>query len=153
MDVKLLADTLTLFLAPAMPYLVSGGEELVKAAGKAVGEGGLEMAKKLWARLRPKIEEKPAAAEAAQEVAKAPEDADAQGALRLQLRKILEADASLAAELAKLVEAAGPRETYFAQLHGSGAIAQGKGNVVAGAGGIAVGRDLKAGIERDEEES
>lgn len=113
----------------------------MKTTGKAVGEGVVEVAKKLWARLRPKVEEEPMAAGAAREVAKAPEDAAAQGALTLQLRKILEADASLAAELAKLVAAAGPRETYFAQLHGSGAIAQGKGNVVAGAGGMAVGRD------------
>lgn len=143
MDLKILADALTTFLAPAMPYLVSGGTELVKEAGEAVKEGGLEVAKKLWARLRPKVEEKPAAAEAVQEVAKAPEDPDARAALRLQIRKVLEEDASLAAELAKLVEAAGPRQTWSAELHGSGAIAQGQGNVVAGAGGIAAGRDVK----------
>jgi hypothetical protein len=92
------------------------------ASGLAPPWEGLEVAKKLWARLRPKVEEKPAAAEAAQ---------------------VLEEDASLAAELAKLVEAAGPRQTWSAELHGSGAIAQGQGNVVAGAGGIAAGRDVK----------
>jgi hypothetical protein len=63
--------------------------------------------------------------------------------VRLQLRKILEADSSLAEEIAKLLEAAGAKSSFHAELHGSGAIAQGQGNVVAGAGGIAVGRDLR----------
>ncbi len=144
MDLKLLADTLTTFLAPAMPYLVSGGGELIAEAGKKLGEGAPEILRSLWAKLRPKVEEKPAAAEAAQDVAKAPEDADSQAALRVQLRKILEADPSLAAEISKLLEAAGPKTTYQAEVHGSGAIGQGK-SVVAGADGIAAGRDVKTG--------
>jgi len=141
MDPKLLADALTTVLAPVMPYLVSGGGELVKEAGKALGEKGPEWIKGLWAKLRPKVEEKPAAAEAVQDVAKAPEDADAQAALRLQLRKILEADAAFAAEIAKLLEAAGPKTSNQAALQGSGAIAQ-DGSVAAGAGGIAAGGSI-----------
>lgn len=142
MDPKILADALTTFLAPAMPYLVSGGGELVKEAGETLAEKAPEWIKGLWAKLRPKVEEKPAAAEAVQDVAKAPEDADAQAALRIQLRKILEADAPFAAEVAKLIEAAGPKTSYQAELHGSGAIAQGTGNVVAGAGGMAAGGSI-----------
>jgi hypothetical protein len=34
MDPKLLADVVTIFLAPAMPYLVTGGKEVVRTAGK-----------------------------------------------------------------------------------------------------------------------
>ncbi|HEX9945220.1 MAG TPA: hypothetical protein VGG03_24685 [Thermoanaerobaculia bacterium] len=143
MDLKLLADALTTFLAPALPYLVSGGGELVQEAGKKLGEEGVDLLKRLWAKLRPKVEEKPAAAEAVQDVARAPEDTDAQAALRLQLRKILEADSSLASEIAKLLEAAGPKTSYHAEVHGSGAVAQGKGNVAAGAGGTAAGRDVR----------
>ena len=60
------------------------------------------------------------------------------------LRKILEADSSLASEIAKLLEAAGPKTTYTAELHGSGAIAQ-SGSVAAGAGGTAAGRDVRKG--------
>lgn len=89
------------------------------------------------------MEEKPAAAEAAQDVAKAPEDADAQAVLRVQLRKILEADSSLAAEIAQMLEAAGSKTSFHAEVHGSGAVAQGQGNVVAGKGGIAAGRDVR----------
>ncbi len=142
MDLKLLADALTTFLAPAMPYLVSGGGELVAGAGKKLGESGPEILKSLWAKLRPKVEEKPAAAEAAQDVAKSPEDPDTQAALRVQLRKSLEADSSLAAEIAKLLEAVGPKTIYQAEVCGPGSIAQVK-SVAAGAGGIAAGRDVQ----------
>jgi hypothetical protein len=70
-------------------------------------------------------------------------DADAQAVLRVQLRKILEADSSLAAEIAKILEAAGPQTSFHAEVDGSGAVAQGMGNVVAGKEGIAVGRDVR----------
>lgn len=143
MDLKLLADTLTTFLAPALPALVSGGGELVKEAGEKLGKDGPEMLKTLWVKLRPKVEEKPSADEAVHDVAKAPEDAAAQGALNMQLRKILEADSFLAAEIAKILEAAGPKTSFHAEVHGSGAVAQGQGNVVAGKDGIAAGRDVR----------
>jgi hypothetical protein len=143
MDLKLLADALTTFLAPALPALVSGGGELVKEAGEKLGKDSPEMLKALWAKLRPKVEETPAATVALQDVVKAPEDADAQVVLRVQLRKILEADSSLAAEIAKILEAAGPTTSFHAEVHGSGAIAQGQGNVVAGKGGVAAGRDVR----------
>jgi hypothetical protein len=143
MDLKLLADTLTTFLAPAMPALVSGGGELVKEAGEKLGKDGPEMLKELWAKLRPKVAEKSSADEAVHDVVKAPEDVDAQAVLRVQLRKILEADSSLAAEIAQILEAAGPKTSFHLEVHGSGAGAQGKGNVVAGKGGIAAGRDVR----------
>jgi hypothetical protein len=139
MDAKLLADALVTTLAPALPFLVSGGKELVEEAGKALN---VELVKKLWGKLRPRVEEKPVAAEAAQEVARAPEDGDALGALRIQLRKILESDPALAAELAGLAEAGGTRITYQGQVQGAGTLVQGSGNVAAGAGGIAAGRDV-----------
>ncbi|HEX6902301.1 MAG TPA: hypothetical protein VF789_21465 [Thermoanaerobaculia bacterium] len=143
MDAKTLADAITILLAPALPYLVSGGGELVKEAGKALGENAPEILKSLWSKLRPKVEEKPVAAEAVEEVAKAPEDADAQGALRIQLRKILESDPELAAEIAGLVKEAQAAASYNATVTGGGAVGQGTGNVVAGQGGIAVGRDVR----------
>lgn len=146
MDLKVLADAVTMFLAPALPFLVAGGEEAVRRAGKKVGEEGLEMAKKLWEKLRPKVETSPMAKGAAEEVATAPEDADARATLRLQIRKLLEADSDLASELAGLVEAAGGRGSQHAVVYGSGAIAQGPGAVAAGAGGFAVGGDVKGDL-------
>ena len=146
MDPKLLADALTTFLAPALPFLVKGGEGVVRQAGKKLGEEGLGFAKKLWQKLRPKAEASQVVQVAAEEVAAAPEDADARENLSLQLRRILKADPELAAELAKMVEAAGPKITYQAALHDSGAIAQGPGAVAAGQGGIAVGGNVQGNI-------
>jgi len=139
MDPKLLADALTTCLAPAMPYLVTGGQEMVAKAGKKLGEDGLELAKKLWGRLHPKVEAAPMAKAAAAEVAVAPDDPESRDTLNAQIRKILKADESLASELARLLEAAGTKTTYQAAVYGSGAVAQGQGATAAGAGGIAIG--------------
>lgn len=142
MDLKLLADALVTTLAPALPFLVASGTEAVKAAGKKVGEETFELGRRLWARLRKPVEESPRALGAAAEVAEAPDDGDARAGLRRQLLKILEADPDLAAELAKLLDAAGRGLSYQANLQGSGAIAQGAGAVAAGEGGVAVGGNV-----------
>lgn len=146
MDLKLLADALTIFLAPALPYLMAGGTEAVKAAGKKVGEEGAEMAGKLWDLLRGTVKENPRAQGAAAEVAEAPDDADAQAGLRRQLLKILEADPTLATEVAKLLDSAGRGPAANATVVGDGAIAQGQGAVAAGKGGVAVGGDVTGDI-------
>jgi hypothetical protein len=140
MDPKLLADALTTLLAPALPFLLSGGTELVEEAGKKLGEEGVTLVRKLWGKLRFKVEEKPTLVEAAVEVSRTPEDAAALDTLRLQLRKLLEAEPVLAAELARLVETA---PQFQAEVHGAGTVVQGSGNVVAGPGGIAAGRDVR----------
>lgn len=54
--------------------------------------------------VRPKLEAKEAAKEAAADVAKNPEDKDSQASLRQQLKKILEADTALAEELAQILQ-------------------------------------------------
>lgn len=143
MNLELLAETLTIVLAPALPFLVTGGEEVVRQAGKKLSEDGLELAMKLWKKLRPKVEASPQAKGATEAVAGATDEEDARAGLRFQLREILKADPGLASELAALLEAAGAQPTYQATVHGSGAIAQGPGAVAAGAGGTAVGRDVK----------
>jgi hypothetical protein len=75
------------------------------------------------------VETKPAAQEAVQDVAKAPEDADAQAVLRLQLKKLLAEDEALAREVAQLWEearaagvviiAAGQRSVAALSIEGS----------------------------------
>lgn len=142
MDIPLLAETITQMLAPALPALVQGGQELVADAAKALGTEAWEKVTTLWGKLRGRIEQKPAAGEAAQDVARAPEDPDAHAALRHQIKKILAEDEAFAAEIAQLVGGS----SLQANLPGSGAIAQGAGSVAAGAGGIAVGRDVHGGI-------
>jgi formylglycine-generating enzyme required for sulfatase activity len=142
MDPALLADALTIFLAQALPYLAKAGEEAAKEAGKKLGAGSWDKAKELWRRLRPAVEERPAAAEAVEDVAELPDDADARAALRLQLRKILAGDSGLAAELAQLLEEAGQKVSYRVEVHGEGATAVAPGAVAAGKGGKAAARDV-----------
>ncbi len=100
------------FLAPYLPYLLKGlklaGQEAARKLGEKASEGGFEQAKALWDKLRPKVEAKPAALEAAQDAAAHPDDEDALAALRRQLKKLLAEDDSLAQELARLLPQSGP---------------------------------------------
>jgi formylglycine-generating enzyme required for sulfatase activity len=146
MDVQALTADLAGLLARALPFLLKAGgeagEAAAKEAGKALGAGAWKQAQALWRRLQPKVEAEPKAAGAVEDVVESPDDPDVQAALRVQLRKVLTADAGLAAELAKLL-ADGHKTTYRARQRGSGALAQGKRNVVAGKKGLAAGRDVK----------
>ena len=116
--------TLTAFLAPFLPTLMKlGGKALEGAATKAgettgtkLTENGLNKAQAIWQKLFPKIESKEAAKEAAEDVAKSPDDADSQAALRVQLKKILEADPELAKAIAHLLAEDAPDGTSGTQI-------------------------------------
>ena len=100
MDIALLVK----FLAPCLPFLLKVGNKAVEGASQKVGEDVWNKAKAIWAKLHPKVEVKEAAKEAATDVAQKPEDEDLQTSLRVQLKKILEADTALAEEIAKIWE-------------------------------------------------
>lgn len=104
MDIGALASLLTTALVPLLPFLIKAGEKAAEETGKAVGGRSLEWGQSLWAKLRPKVEAKPAALEAAQDAAKTPDDTDAQAALRVQLKKLLTEDQSLAEEVSRWLE-------------------------------------------------
>ncbi len=106
MDARELAQQLVTFLTPFLPYLLKAGERAAEEAGKKLGSDAWEKAKTLWGRLRGKER----VVHAAQDLAESPDDPDVQAALRLQLKKALEADQALVAEVARLwkeAEAAG----------------------------------------------
>lgn len=109
---------LTAFLAPFVPYLLQGGKVVAEEAGKAFGTEAWKHAQALWERLRPSVEDKEAAREAADDLAAQPGDERARGAFELQLEKLLAVDATLRADLeslwgeakaAKVVVASGER--------------------------------------------
>jgi len=104
MDIGALANSLTTALIPLLPYLLKAGEKAAEETGKAVGSQSLEWAKSLWSKLKPKVEAKPAALEAAEDAAQTPDDEDTQAALRRQFRKLLEEDESLAEEVSRWLE-------------------------------------------------
>jgi len=142
----LTATQLAAYLAPALPFLTKGGEEAVKEAGKKLGAAVWEQVSGLWKLLKPKVDERPTALEAVEDLARDPELEPARNALAWQLEKILQADPGLQAELTKLLQASGGTQTYQAFLHGDGAIAQG-GSVAAGKGGIAIGGNVEGGVK------
>lgn len=104
MDIGGLANSLTTALVPLLPYLLKAGEKAAEETGKTVADQSLEWAKSLWSKLKLKIEAKPAALEAAQDVAQVPEDKDVQAVLRVQLKKLLAEDQSLAEEVSRWLE-------------------------------------------------
>jgi hypothetical protein len=99
MDIGTLTQAVTTTLIPLLPYLFKAGEKAAEETGKQIAGGAWNSAKELWTKLRPKVEAKPAALEAAQDVATTPEDSDARAALRLQLKKLLIEDEALAREV------------------------------------------------------
>ena len=94
---------LTNLLSPILPFLIKGGEEAAKEAGKQFGVDAWEKAKAVWGKLNPKIEAKEAAKEAVEDLARTPEDQDLQTALRVQLKKLLEKDELLAKEILQII--------------------------------------------------
>jgi hypothetical protein len=104
MDIGTMASSLTTALVPLLPYLLKAGEKAAEETGKTVAGQSWEWGKSLWSKLKPKVEAKPAALEAAQDVAQAPEDEDLQAVLRVQLKKLLTEDQSLADEVSRWLE-------------------------------------------------
>jgi hypothetical protein len=127
MDIGALASSLTTALVPLLPYLLKAGEKAAEETGKTVAGQSWEWARSLWTKLKPKVEAEPAALVAAQDVAQSPGDEDLQVVLRVQLKKLLTEDQSLAEEVSRLLDqgrAAGINVT----ASGDGSVAIG-GNV------------------------
>jgi len=104
MDINALASSLTTALVPFLPYLLKAGEKAAEETGKKAVDQSLEWAKSIWTKLKPGVEAKPEALEAAQDIAQSPDDQDAQAAFRRQLKKLLTEDQSLAEEVSRWLE-------------------------------------------------
>ncbi|MEV8597792.1 hypothetical protein [Streptomyces sp. NPDC052012] len=125
MEIRPLVDFLAPFLAP---LLEGAGRATAAAAGEA-----WDHAVRLWGRLADRVRSRPAALEAVQDVAEAPDSTGARDALAWQLEKLLNADAELREELSAL----------WSQATAAGVTVT---NVTAsGTRSIAVGRDVSGG--------
>ena len=130
--------TLTAFLAPFLPVLLQ-----LTAEGAASRDR--DTAQAIWQKLQPQVAARPSAQEAADDVAHHPDDPDAQAALRLQLKKILEADSTLAGAIDQLMQQAdgtsGTRITQTVTGNNNQTIGQVTGGQVFGnvTGGISLG--------------
>jgi len=121
--------SLTAFLAPLLPALLKIGGRVADETVAAVGDEAVGFARRLWDKLRGKVESKSAAQEAVNDVAEHPEDEDLQAALRVQLRKLLEEDTELAAEISKLWQGGQAANIVTTTVTASGA------------GSVAIGHD------------
>jgi hypothetical protein len=99
MDVSALVS----ILAPCLGLLITGANAVADEVGKSVAPVLLKHAKRLWAKLRPHVEAKPAALEAAEDVAQRPDDERTRAALELQLEKLLAGDPALLDALAPVL--------------------------------------------------
>jgi hypothetical protein len=118
MDVAALAA----FLAPSLGFLLNTGKAATERAAEKLGDTAWEHARRLWERLRPAVEGKPAAEEAALDIAAQPDDETARAALAWQLKKLLEADPQLVADV----------EHLWAEAQRAGVVAAGARSVAAG---------------------
>jgi hypothetical protein len=97
-------------IGPSLPFLMGLGQKALEKGAEKLGEKGAEgllpEAQEIWNKLSPQVQAKPSAQEAAADVAKNPDDKDALAALRIQLKKILEApeNTTLAAEIIEILE-------------------------------------------------
>ena len=113
---------LAAFLAPCLPFLLKGGEQVAGEAGRALGDEVWQHAKKLWGRLREPFEQRPSAAEAAADAADHPEDDRRRVALELALEKVLADDQALARDVVRLWDEARASQAVIASGQGSVAI-------------------------------
>jgi hypothetical protein len=104
-------------LTPALPILLKVGEGALAKVGENVTDAVSKPVSKLWQTLRPRLEARPAALEAAQDAASAPDDADAQAAFRRQVKKLFEADPDFAKEIAALLPTAPGASTQNVQIN------------------------------------
>jgi hypothetical protein len=122
MDPAELAKQVGVFLLPCLPALLAGSQAGLEEAAKKLGKGTVEQAERLWGTLWPKLEGRPAGAEAARDVARAPDREAYRTVLQVQLEKLLAEDPELAAEIEKL----------FAEAQRSGAVAAAQRSVSIG---------------------
>lgn len=90
-------------LAPALPYLLKSAEHAASQAATAIGDKTWEYAQRIWDKLSDRLDERPGTREAAEDVAADPGDEAAQQVLVYQLRKLLERDEGLAAQVEALM--------------------------------------------------
>jgi hypothetical protein len=116
MDATQLAQLAATTLTPALPVLLKIGEGTLTKIGEDFKDA---VSKKLCEKFWPRLAQNPAALEAANDAAAAPNDADAQAAFRRQVKKLLEADPDFAQEIAALLPAASGASTQNVPINGN----------------------------------
>ena len=138
MDPATLATTAVTVLSP---YLAKAGEKAAEKVGEKL-PGGLST---LWNTVMARVKGKPAAEEAVQDLVVKPDDQLHQSAFANQLRKVLETEPALAAEVERLLNSTQAQGGDTIINTGSGAVAT-RGGVGVGAGGTVIQGDVHGGV-------
>ncbi|MEO5359326.1 MAG: endonuclease/exonuclease/phosphatase family protein [Nitrospirota bacterium] len=102
MDIKTLLYGITSYLMPFMPYLLQSPVEKAVPADEHAFMWAKQIAKHIMDKLKPNLKQRQSFKDAMQDAADNPFDDDARAAFRLQLRKIIESDDTLAKELSDM---------------------------------------------------
>lgn len=101
-----IAEKIVPMLLPLLPHLFKGakaaGEKFAEAIGEKSVKAAVDVAEKIWAKLKPKVEQNPAAQKLVQDAAENPTKASLPGALAYQLETLLE-DETLRKEVAEII--------------------------------------------------
>ncbi|HII01808.1 TPA: hypothetical protein HA351_09235 [Methanosarcinaceae archaeon] len=97
-----LAQTVTDFIEPVIPYLVIGSKKAAEEAGKRVGPEVWELEKKLWEKLCSRV--RPELKEAARDLIIAPSDPELKQVMVREILKSFEKDPDFAKEISASME-------------------------------------------------
>jgi hypothetical protein len=106
MDPATVAEAVVVIIRPFLRAFVTGSAPIAEGAGGQTLDTAKSLARDVWDRLQPRVQETAAASEAAEDAAEHPHEEDAASALRWQIRMILEEDLELARGLAGVLEQA-----------------------------------------------
>ncbi|GAA3446535.1 hypothetical protein [Planomonospora venezuelensis] len=116
------------YLAPLLPQLLN----IAAGTGDGGGQEGPGFGQRIWERLRGRVEERPAASEAVNDVAENPDDEELRTVLKVQLKKLLAEDPGLAAEIGRI----------FDEARSAGVAGTVTTVTASGQGSVAIGRDV-----------
>src|SRR5262245_59390514 len=91
------------FIAPVMHLLVQGTDAVMKEAARIAG-AAWPAVEKLWARLRPDVDNTPAAIEVKHALVAQPDEPDTQAAMRFHVQQILKRDEKLVRQLIEIIK-------------------------------------------------
>jgi hypothetical protein len=97
-DINTLSNEIVAYILPFLPYLAKVGERAGEEAGKKFGLAAWQKAMAIWEKLIGHDQ----VVKSARDAEHMPREADAQAALRLQIKKLLQSDEALRGELSEL---------------------------------------------------
>jgi hypothetical protein len=137
-EIKMDIMAVTALISSCLPSLLKLGDQAAEVAGSKIAGDAWETAKKIWAKLRPKVEEKKAVTNAVEELIESPDDDYCKEVLQKKLQKLIQENQDLTEAIAKILEESAPL-TPSVQINQT--VTNNEGQVIGQmTGGKAIGR-------------